>query len=262
MSAAVAGRDLPPAESCTLSIVIPCWNDAAALSSLLTAIAGLKGIFEVIVADASADETARQLASAARAKVVTCLRPNRGAQMNAGAAVANGNVLLFQHADTELTQRHVDALRAAMQDREVIGGAFHRRFDDRHRNLRWLQPVARGLANRGGTLFGDQSIFVRRDIFEALWGFAEIPLMEDFEFSRKLRKAGRTVVLDPPIASSARHHQHRGAFRTSLRNGAFIVLFRLGFSPQKLHAWYYRGGRVMDASNPGVSTGRTQNQAS
>jgi GT2 family glycosyltransferase len=97
------------------------------------------------------------------------------------------------------------------------------------------------LARRGGTLYGDQSIFVRKEIFEQLGGFASIPLMEDVEFSRRLRRTGKIVVLDPPIATSPRHHERRGAIRTSIRNGVMIVLYRLGISPQRLHAWYYRG---------------------
>ena len=161
--------------------------------------------------------------------------------MNAGARATTGTMLLFQHADTELTQAHVDALHATIRDPDVIGGAFHRKFDQRHARLRWLEAVARRMNERGSTLYGDQSIFVRRATFGQLGGYAEIPLMEDLEFSKRLRRAGRTVVLDPPIASSARHHERRGALRTSIRNGLMIALFRLGMSPQRLHTWYYRG---------------------
>ena len=224
-----------------MSIVVPCWNDATALRGLLDKLAKLHGIAEVTVGDASETEHCRTIAAEHRARVVSCPRPNRGAQMNAAARVATGNVLLFQHADTELTQGHVDALHAAMRDADVIGGAFHRKFDQRHARLRWLEAVARRLNERGSTLYGDQSIFVRRATFEQLGGFAEIPLMEDLEFSKRLRRAGRTVVLDPPIASSARHHERRGALRTSIRNGLMIALFRMGMSPQRLHTWYYRG---------------------
>lgn len=225
-----------------LSIIIPVWNDADALRALLAQLATRRGIGEVIVADASPGEQCREIAAAAGATVVRCERPSRGAQMNAGARRARGEVLLFQHADTELTQRHIDALLTAASDPRICGGAFHRRFDARHAGLRWLEWWARAWTRLGGTFYGDQSIFVRRLVFERLGGFAEIPLMEDIEFSRRLRKAGRVVALDPPLASSSRNHDRGGAWRTTVRNGLLIALYRLGVSPETLHAWYYARG--------------------
>jgi GT2 family glycosyltransferase len=124
----------------------------------------------------------------------------------------------------------------------VIGGAFHRTFDERHPRLKWINHIARVLARNGGTLYGDQSIFVRRETFLQLQGFAQIPLMEDMEFSRRLRAAGKTVVLDPPIRSSARRHAQRGAWRSSIQNGLFIMLYKAGVSPTRLHRWYYSTG--------------------
>ena len=234
--------------SAQLSVVIPCWNDAAVLRTLLDALRELRSIHEIIVADATRGDECRSIAAAAGAKITHCPQPNRGAQMNAGARLATGDALLFQHADTELTQLHVDALHTALRDARTIGGAFHRRYDGRHAGLGWMQHVTRVWNEHGGTLYGDQSIFVRRAAFEQLGGFAEIPLMEDVEFSRRLRRAGRTMVLDPPIATSPRHHTRRGAWRTTARNAAMLALFRLGICPHRLHAWYYRG--LADSPSP------------
>jgi uncharacterized protein len=114
--------------------------------------------------------------------------------------------------------------------------------------LMWLESVARFLTRHGGTLYGDQSIFVRRDVFQQLGGFARIPLMEDVEFSRRLRAAGKIAVLDPPVESSARRHLRKGAWRTSIQNGLFIVLYKLGVSPHRLHRWYY--GQAADQPAP------------
>lgn len=235
-----AGLASRPEARVTLSVVIPCWNDLAALTSALATISRLVGIDEVIVADVSETDQCGSLALAACAQIVRCSQPNRGAQMNAGARLARSDVLLFQHADTELSQTHIEALSLTMQNPVLVGGAFHRKFDARHGWLQWLERFTRTLNERGGTLYGDQSIFVRRTVFEQLGGFAEIPLMEDLEFSRRLQRVGRTAILDPPIASSPRHHQRRGALRTSIRNAALIALYRLGVPPAKLHAWYYR----------------------
>ena len=159
--------------------------------------------------------------------------------MNRGAESASGDVILFQHSDTDLADEHIASIEAALTDPEIIGGAFFRKFDGRHPRLMWLESVARFLTHHGGTLYGDQTIFVRRDIFTKLGGFANIPLMEDVEFSRRLRSAGRITVLDPPVQSSARRHLRKGAWRTSVQNGLFIVLYNFGVSPHRLHRWYY-----------------------
>jgi hypothetical protein len=105
----------------------------------------------------------------------------------------------------------------ALRDPEVIGGAFYRKFDGRHPRLRWLEVAGRFFTRHGGSFFGDQSIFVRRETFRALGGFASIPLMEDMEFSRRLRRAGKVAVLDPPLQSSTRRHLGLGPWRTSIR---------------------------------------------
>lgn len=159
--------------------------------------------------------------------------------MNEGAAIAVGDVLVFLHADTEISAAHLDALMSAMADQEIIGGAFYRQFDERHPHLHSLEYVARFLTRQGGTLFGDQMVFVRRHVFVQLGGFAEIPLMEDVEFSRRLRAAGKVAVLDPPIRSSARHHLAKGAWRTTIRNGLFLLFFKAGIPATTLHSIYY-----------------------
>jgi GT2 family glycosyltransferase len=167
--------------------------------------------------------------------------------MNDGAAAATGDVLVFLHADTEMEQPHLTAISDAMVDGQFVGGAFYRAFDERHPRLRWLEPIARFLTRNGGTLFGDQTVFVRRDVFERLGGFAEIPLMEDVEFSRRLRRAGPVMIADPPIRTSPRHHIENGAWRTTIRNGLFLLLFKLGVSAERLHAIYYARRRHTSA---------------
>jgi glycosyltransferase involved in cell wall biosynthesis len=196
----------------------------------------LRSLDEVIVAEAATDA---ELPHAENVRVIRCLRPSRGKQMNDGAAIATGDVLVFLHADTELQDAHLAAIARTMRDERIVGGAFYRSFDERHPYLRWLEPVARFLTRSGGTLFGDQTVFVRRDVFEKLGGFAEMPLMEDVEFSRRLRAAGPVAVLDPPIRTSPRHHLENGAWRTTFRNGVFLLLFKLGVRAETLHAMYY-----------------------
>lgn len=222
-----------------ISVVIPSWQDADNLQALLPGLAARERVAEIIVVDASGDEKAERIALASGATFIPCPMPNRGEQMNLGAAASRGEVLLFQHCDTCLENAHLEAIESALTDPTVVGGAFFRKFDGRHPRLMWLESVARFLTRRGGTLYGDQSIFVRREVFQRLGGFAKIPLMEDVEFSRRLRAAGKIAVLDPPVASSGRRHLQKGAWRTTIQNGLFIVLYNLGVSPHRLHRWYY-----------------------
>ena len=222
-----------------ISVIIPVWRDAEELASLLPKLSQTRRVAETIVVNASRDSAPERIARECGVTFLKSSPPNRGAQMNAGALAATGDVLLFQHADTELTEPHLAAIETALRIPEVVGGAFYRKFDERHPRLMWLEPVARFLSRNGGTLYGDQSVFVRRDVFHQLGGFAKIPLMEDVEFSQRLRAAGKIALLDPPVQSSARHHERKGAWRTTARNAAFVVLYRFGVSPFRLHRWYY-----------------------
>jgi len=231
----------PPADPLRLSVVVPTWDDRENLARLLPTLVRLDALHEIIVVDASEVPAAtEELVRASGAIYVRAPEPNRGAQMNLGAAHATGNVVIFHHADAILREEHLSSVAAALRDASIVGGAFYRKFDCRHPRLLWLEKFARLLTRRGGTLFGDQSVFVRRKIFESLGGFAPIPLMEDMEFSRRLRRSGPVAVLDPPMESSSRRHLRRGAWLTSIQNGLFILLYYCGCSPHRLHRWYYR----------------------
>jgi len=229
--------------SLRLSVIVPAWNDYANLARLLPELVTLNALHEVIVADASPHPATADAARITGVIYLPAPQPNRGAQMNLAAENATGDALIFHHADSILTAAHVAAIEQALRNPEIIGGAFYRKFDGRHPHLRWFEAAGRFLTRHGGSFFGDQSVFVRRETFRALGGFAPIPLMEDMEFSRRLRRAGQVAVLDPPLQSSTRRHLGRGPWRTSLQNGLFIVLYKCGLSPAHLHRWYYRERR-------------------
>ncbi|MFQ3670407.1 MAG: DUF547 domain-containing protein [Verrucomicrobiia bacterium] len=163
----------------------------------------------------------------------------RGAQLNAGASVARGKILLFHHIDTVLTPEHVASLAEANGCAGWEWGAFYRKFDDRHPGLRWLEKPERLHCQWFGSIYGDQSMFVRREFFWAQGGFADIPLMEDVEFSDRVRRVDGPLMLDPPIASSPRRHLCRGPWKTTLRNLWLLARYRLGASPWRLHRDYY-----------------------
>ena len=223
-------------ESPTISVIVPCWGDDALLQTRAWEWSEMPHVAEVIIVTAS-DRT--DLKSDEKVRVLTADRPNRGLQMNLGAATATGEILLFHHADSDLTPIHAESIGTQMKNDSLVGGAFHRAFDERHPAFAWISHFERWRNQHHGSLFGDQSIFVHADHFRKLGGFREYPLMEDMEFSSRLRKSGRIILLDPPMRSSARRHLQRGSWRTSLQNALFIVLYHLGVSPTTLHRWYY-----------------------
>jgi rSAM/selenodomain-associated transferase 2 len=230
-----------------ISIIIPCWNDAAALKECLARSVPLAAAHEILLADASSTQDCAAIAAAFPAvRLIRCDRPNRGRQMNAGATAAIGEVLLFQHTDTELTADHLAAIeRALSSDPQIVGGAFHRKFHPDHASRQWLVPVVRRWQAWRKSFYGDQSLFVRRAHFEQMSGYAEIPLMEDVEFSSRLKRSGKVVLLDPPLLSSARRHARHGKLAVTLENLALIALFTLGVSPETLHRIYYRKARKL-----------------
>lgn len=222
-----------------ISLIIPTWRDAENLASLIPSLRKFARIREIIVVDVTGDSASERIATSHEAKFAQCATPNRGEQMNHGASLASGDALVFLHADTEFSETHLRAIEIALRDSTVVGGAFYRKFDERHPKLIWLEKIARWLARHGGSLYGDQTIFVRREVFLKLGGFAQIPLMEDVEFSPRLRRAGQIALLDPPVRSSARHHDRKGPWRTTIQNGLFLLLYKAGVSPLTLHRWYY-----------------------
>ncbi len=236
-----------PCPAGAISVIVPSWDLTAEVSLLAEKWAALSGVREVIVciAQSSGAPAGTSLPSGC-VKVCGSSETGRGFQMNAGAALASGDILLFHHADSLLTQAHIASLSDVMREAEIIGGAYYRKFDERHPYLRWLERLERLHLRLFGTLYGDQSIFVRRSHFQGLGGFARIPLIEDVEFSGRLRRSGPVVLLDPPMQTSARKHKEEGAWKVTLQNILFLILFRCGADPERLHAWYYSMSRKIE----------------
>lgn len=228
----------PAAVAVAISIIVPCWRGDAVSADVASIWLKFAGVCEIVVATVS-DEPSL-MPNLPGLRTIHCARHGRGNQMNEAARVARGNILLFHHADTELTEAHCQSLCAAMAgDATLGGGAFRRRFDERHPYLRWLEPWEALRCRQFGPLFGDQSIFVRQNVFETIGQFADIPLMEDVDFSCRLRRHAKVALLIPAIRSSDRKHIQQGAWRTTFTNALFLLLYLCGFSPRRLHNWYY-----------------------
>ena len=199
----------------------------AALADHLRAVA--PGV-EVVVVDGGSDDGT---ADAARSAGLTVLQsaPGRSTQMNAGAAAATADLLLFLHADTLLPEGVGPLVERALADPAVSLGAFRFVLDRRGFSYGVIELGA-GLRNRLAALpYGDQALFVRRATFDALGGFADLPILEDLDLVLRARALGRIAVLPEPAVTSSRRYTERGVFRLMLRHWWLTVRFRAGWRP-------------------------------
>jgi rSAM/selenodomain-associated transferase 2 len=193
----------------------------------------------VILVDGGSDDATIQVA--ARFPAVRLLASPRGRarQMNAGARAARGDILLFLHADTWLPEGGLGAVSAALDDTRVVGGRFDVRFDSPRPVLRMIAFFMNLRSRVSGISTGDQAIFVRREVFETMGGYPDMPLMEDIELSRRLKRRGRLAALPSRVTTSARKWEREGALRTMALMWALRFLYMVGVSPARLHRWYY-----------------------
>jgi rSAM/selenodomain-associated transferase 2 len=241
------GPDASP-EALSTSIIIPALDEVEALPAALAGVAAQgEGGLEVILADGgSRDRTIGLFRDLTRdwpgtgcaVRVVTIGRAGRSSQMNAGARVASGDVLLFLHADTRLPPGAIRAIRLALAEPRVVGGGFRHRFEDPHLLLRLISACATARSRLFGIHYGDQAMFLRRSVFMALGGFAEIPLFEDLRLSRALRGRGGVRTLPLSVTTSARRLRHGGIGRTAARFAWLKLRYALGADPDRLRAGY------------------------
>ena len=221
-----------------VSVVIPAINEARDIAEAVQSAWGA-GAEQVIVADGGSQDRTREVASSAGCEVVDS-PPGRGIQQNAGARRARGDVLLFLHADNRLGVETVRQVEAALDDSRFVGGYFRQRIRAAGVLFRCLE---RGNAVRAHWLrlpYGDQGLFVRRQAFQRMGGFPEIPLMEDVVFGRRLRSVGKLALLPGPLHVDARRWRRHGIVRQTFRNWCLLTLFKLGVSPTRLARRYRR----------------------
>lgn len=192
---------------------------------------------EVIVVDGgSRDATAR--VARQHADAVLSAPRGRAVQMNAGAAAAGGDVLLFLHADTRLPPGFDSAVLAALADPAVVGGRFDLRLVPGTPLLRLVGGLINLRSRLSRIATGDQALFVRRSVFEALGGFAAIPLMEDVAFTQALKRRGRIACLREQVETSSRRWLRDGPLRTILLMWWLRLLYACGVAPERLRRRY------------------------
>ena len=223
-----------------LSIVIPALNEAGNLARLLPCVLATCPQAEVIVVDGdSADGTRDVISRFPRVRFLASAR-GRARQMNAGARAAQGANLLFLHADTILPPGTQAVILEALADPGVVGGRFDVRFDSERPIFRIIAALMNLRSRFSGISTGDQALFVRRRTFEDLGGYADIPLMEDIEFTGRLKRRGRLAALRTRVTTSARKWEREGVLRTILLMWILRLFYFVGADPARLHACYYR----------------------
>lgn len=238
-----------------ISIVIPVLEDAAELRRNLPRLVGLSGDMEIIVVDGGRD---RDVAAAAREHGARCVPGprGRGSQLNRGAMTACGSRLLFLHADCWLDPGALDEVERLLDDPTVAAGTFEQHLEGSRFTYRLIERAAALRTRYLRCPYGDSGLFLRRELFQRVGGFPDLPLCEDIGMARRLRRHGRFCISPRRIHVSARRFEQRGVVRTTLLNGWMALGFRLGIPPARLYRTYY--GRALEDPAPARRSDRSQ----
>lgn len=223
-----------------ISIIIPVLDEGGTINETIAHVRGLHhdGPYEIIVTDGdSCGSTIRMIRDP---EVITAISARgRARQMNRGAALASGEILLFLHADTFLPEQGLPKLRAAIENDGYVAGAFSLGIRSDRVIFRITERYAALRTCITKVPFGDQAIFIRRACFDGLGGYSVIPLMEDVELMKRIRRRGDQVrVLADRVSTSARRWEREGILYSTFRNWALQILYALGADPERLAKWY------------------------
>lgn len=218
-----------------ISVVIPTLNEAGCLADTLSNIRSL-GPLEIIIADGGSTDGTKTAAALAD-RFLDAPR-GRAHQMNHGASQARGDTLLFLHADCTLEDGALAAAERCLRRPGVVGGCFQQTVRARGLLYRCIDGCATGRVRWTGLGYGDQGLFLRRDLFVRMGGFPEVRFMEDLLFCRQLRRAGQIVVANKRIFVSPRRWQRVGIIRQSMRNWTLTALAAVGVDPDRLARFY------------------------
>ena len=218
-----------------ISVIIPILNEAKILEKTLSQLQPELGSHELIVVDGGSTDASVKIAEN-YGKVIISER-GRGKQLNAGAAAATGDILIFLHADIWLEPGALISVATAISS-GYIGGGFRQKIDGKRVLYRLIEIAGDFRGRYLKVFYGDGGIFLARTNFQKIGGFPDVPILEEMEFSKGLRRLGKTTLLTPYIHISARRWEARGIVRTILNNWLITLLYFLGVSPEKLASLY------------------------
>lgn len=222
------------------SVIIPVLNESLRIENCIKNIRAVNPNAEIIISDGGSKDSTVEIGQAQNVTVCPS-PPGRGTQCNAGARQAKGDILIFQHVDTQLPKAAFAFLRDKFADENVLAGTFRMRFDEKH----WFLDIC-GFCTRYDSIFtrfGDQCIVVRKNFFEKLGGFPDWPLFEDVEFLRRARRKTRIWSFPLEVTTSARRFTKNGIFRQQLFNSFLLVRYLSGCDVQYLAERYRKFGK-------------------
>ncbi|MCC0178333.1 TIGR04283 family arsenosugar biosynthesis glycosyltransferase [Waterburya agarophytonicola K14] len=225
----------------TISIIIPVLNEAEIIQPTLAKLLS-HGDLEIIVVDGGSKDNTVSIARSMGANTMT-VSGGRSAQMNAGAKIAGGDILLFLHIDTKLPDRFMESIVETLQQPKVIAGAFELAIEGEDRSLRWVEMLVKVRSHLLSLPYGDQAIFITKQTFIDLGGFRDLPIMEDFELIQRLKRQGKIAIASDKVITSGRRWQKLGVWRTTLINQLIIIGYHLGISLHKLNHFYRSRGK-------------------
>jgi rSAM/selenodomain-associated transferase 2 len=223
----------------SLSVIIPTLNEEKNIEKTITRVRSGAEVEIIVVDGGSSDNTI------AKATTLDCTvietEAGRAAQLNAGAAAATGKILLFLHADTFLPDNFAEAVYKTIHENDVAAGAFQLTIDSNRISARIITWLANWRSRLFQLPYGDQALFMTRDHFIKAGTFPEIPLMEDFELVRKLRRQGKIITLPIAVRTSDRRWSRLGFWRATLLNQIIVIAYLLGVPADTLAGWYRKG---------------------
>ncbi len=229
---------MPP--RCSFSIIIPVLHESKIINTLLDSLDRLKRDepFEIIVVDGSPTQDTLQVIS--KKNVMKYGSPQgRGRQMNKGAAHATGDILIFLHADTFLPSNALSLIQTTLTDQHYVGGAFALGIQSQNPLLKMIASFSTLRSHLTRAPYGDQVIFLRKSYFDTIGGYQDIPLMEDVELMRRIKKKdGEIIILSTPVITSDRRWNQEGLLYTTVRDLIIIFLYWCGMPAEKLVKFY------------------------
>ncbi len=221
----------------TISIIIPVLNEEEVIKQNLLRLKYSSDI-EIIFADGGSQDQTIVIAQNMGVKVVFCGQKGRAYQMNQGASIATGDILLFLHADTILPDNYQSIIINTLSNAETIAGAFELHIDSQKFSLRFIETLVNWRSHFFSLPYGDQAIFMKASVFQEVGGFTDLPIMEDFELIQRLKKRGKIAIASAKVRTSSRRWHKLGVVKTTLINQLIILGYYLGISPDKLERLY------------------------